>query len=548
MRFSLPAVVLCALVLGLPGSVRTAAAQQARTGSVLDESMVPRGRARAQLGIVFSSWNRRFGRAMDGSESLEPLGEDLTDASALSLFSGTPTLRSSIRDLTGLSTWDPVLGSTAARVKQDITTIDFGLHVGVFDWLTVGAVLPWVQPRTVVDLFFEPDTVSGNLGVSPRISDAAGVDAFLAGASAADAAAAQYASSVCAGGPSAACTDAQALSTRTTAFATGVSDAYSATPLFPLAGSAAGDALTQEAQQLGADLTAAGLGGLPALSLATDVLSAEGLALLPAVVGGGVESAPLRTRKGLYGRGDLELSARVRLLDNLTPAWSDERTFPRQRSEARAAGSGLRYRVTASFLTRLPTGQNEDPDILLDVGRADAQLDFEGGLTASLAFGRLFGLSAGGRYGIQGSTTLVKRVASPETPVPALSTRRQVTFDPGFYVVLGLVPELHVSEALTLHAEYRFFQKGRDRFQLVTADPSLDPTVLELESGIKQHQIGGGVRYDTIAPWLAGSEGFPAEVHLRLIHTFDGSGGQAPKVTRVEAGLRLFQRFWGPSR
>ena len=33
-----------------------------------------------------------------------------------------------------------------------------------------------------------------------------------------------------------------------------------------------------------------------------------------------------------------------------------------------------------------------------------------------------------------------------------------------------------------------------------------------------------------------------------LLHTFDGSGGHTPQSTRVEAGLRIFKRIWGPDR
>ncbi len=546
MRSSLPAVALLLLASTLPATSAEVAGQQARTGSVLEHTLVPHGRARAQLGLVFSSWNRRFGLAPDGTEELEPIGRDLTDPTSLSLFPGMPALQGAVRDATGLSAWDPVLGATSTRIKHDVTTIDFGLHVGVFDWLTVGGVLPWVETRTVVDQLFVPDTVAGNLGVSPTVFNASGVELFLASASGADVAAGERATSICAGGPSAACTDAQALAARAAAFSSAMDAAYSATPFFPLAGTPSADALTAEAASLSADLTAAGLGGLAPLLLASDRVTSDGFALLPTLAGGGIEAAPLQTRKLLHGPGDLELSARVRLLDNLTPEWTGGRTFPVDRAEARAAGPWLGYRVTASFLTRLPTGTNEDPDDLLDIARSDAQLDFEGGATATLRFGRLLGLTAGARYGIQGSTTLTKRVAAPEVVLAPLSTRREVTFDPGDYLIVGIAPQLHVTEALSLHAEYRLFRKNPDRYALLVPDAGLDVTVLEAESRVEQHQIGGGLRYDAVAPWRAGAEGYPVEVHFRVVHSYAGSGGQTPAVTRVEAGVRIFQRLWGP--
>jgi hypothetical protein len=547
MRLSLTAVTAAAVLLGPLLAVEHAFAQQARTGSVVDETLVPNGRVRLGLGTIFSSWDQRFGRFPDGSEGVEALGADLTDPTSLSLYPGMPLLQGAVRDLAGLPDYSPVLGSTDGRVTQQIKTIDFGVHLGVFDWLTVGAVLPWVETRTVIDEYFAPDS-SANLGLSPMMTDAAAVDGFLSSTVVADAGAAQRAATICAAGPSAACSDAQALASRTSTFSSSIQGAYGATPFFPGTGTSSGDALQAEAADLSAALQAAGLGALPTLPLATDLLTPEGFAVLPSVVGSGIEASELQTRKALWGSGDLELSARVRLLDNLAPVWSPQETYLADRQAAQAGGPWLRYRLSASFLVRLPTGMNEDPDVLLDVGRSDAQMDFEGGATAELRFGRLVGLTMGGRYGAQGSTTLVKRVAPLDLAMPPLATRTTVTFDPGFYVVVGAAPTIHITDGLSVHAEYRFFHKGRDQFELVTPDPDLDPTVLEIDSGVKQHQAGAGLRYDTVSPWRGGAEGYPLEIHLRVLHSFDGSGGHAAKATRAEAGLRIFRRLWGPNR
>jgi hypothetical protein len=541
-------VTAVAVVMTTPLTTGAAHAQQARTGSVMDHTMVPRGRVRLGVEAIYTSWDERFGWAPDGTTQLEELGSDLTDPTSLSLYPGMPTLRGAVRDLTGLPGYDPVLGSTDGRISQSVITADLGLHVGVFDWLTVGAVLPRARTRTTVDQYFAPDTVAGNLGLNPTITDGGAVDAFLGSTIAADANATQYAATVCAAGPSLACSDAQALADRTTGFSSSIQGAYGATPFFPATGSTSGDALQAEAAALSTELQALGLGALPSLPLATDPVTTEGYASIPALRGGGIEASELETRRGLWGMGDLELSARVRVLDNLTPGWAPEETYLVDRQAAERAGPWLRYRVTASFLARLPTGLSKDPDVLLDIGRGDAQTDFEAGATAELRFGRLLGLVAGGRYGIQESTTLVRRVAPLDLVMPPLSTRRSVVYDPGFYLVVGAAPVVRITDGLSLHGEYRFFHKGRDQFELVTPDPELDPTVLEINSGIKQHQAGAGLRYDTVSPWMAGAGGFPMEIHLRLLHTFEGSGGHAPKVTRVEAGARIFQRIWGPDR
>jgi hypothetical protein len=531
--------------------------------------MVPRGRVRFQAFAKFEAWDQRFGRLPDGSEPLERLGDDLTDPTSLSLFPGMPTLQEIVRDVTGDGMYVPVMGSTDGRITQDLTRVDWGVDVGVFDWLTVGAVLPWVRPRTVVDVFFAPDSLGGNVGLNPMITAPTTVTSFLGSTFAADAAATANATSVCAGGLTPACSTAQALAQRTREFNSSVQSAYGATPFFPLSGSPAGMALDQAALALSADLVAAGLTGLSAMALATDLLTTEGFPLLPAVPGSGIEATPLETRPGIYTPGDARLTARVRLLDNLTPRWTgpeplDDRALGESESNVDAGASqefvepregavparegGIGYRVTASFMAQLPTGTVEHPDVLLDIGAGNGNSAFEGGLFATVLFGRRFGLSAGGRYAVQGAASLVKRVAPPELVMPPVLMRTDVIWTPGFYVTFEVAPTLHLSNALAIIGEYRFFHKGRDKVELLSPNPDLDPMVLSVESGIKTHQIGAGLRYDTVTPWMLGDAPRAIEIHLRLLTTIAGSGGHAPKSTRVEAGIRLFRRFWGPRR
>lgn len=499
--------------------------------------MVPGGRVRLQASPVFESWDSRFGRGPGDTSITERLGADLTDPTTVSLFPGIATLTGAVRDVVA-TPFDPVLGSTAALVRQDVTRIDFGAHLGVFDWLTVGAVLPWMRTRTAVDVSFFPDTANATLGLNPSIGSSGLVQDFLASTAVARTQAQAYAASICAGDPSAACSAAQALADRAETFDASLQTAYTASPFFPLTGSAVGDALMQEASALSAELMAVGLAGLAPLILSDQLLAEEeDLARIPTLAGGGIEATlPLTTVQSLWAAGDMEVSARVRLLDNLTPTdegWSHP---------------GFGYRITGRLLVRLPTGTAPDPDILLDLGTGDAQTDVEGGMTATLRFGSKVGFTAGALYGRQGETVVTRRVAPPEVVLAPVSTRTELTWRPGAYVGVAAAPSIHLAPSITLHGEYRFFHKRRDEFELVDVAEPLNPDVLAIESGVKAHLVGGGLRYDTVDAWRRGDASLPVEIHLRLLGTVAGSGGQVPKATRVEAGLRLFRRLWGPDR
>lgn len=516
--------VVAALVVG-----------EAAGGQVLEQTLVPGGRFRLQLAGAFDHWDSRFGRADDGSERVESLDDDLTDPTSLSLFPGISTLGSIVGGVTGMDGYAPVLGSTTGRVTQDVSRIDFGGHLGVFDWLTVGVVVPWMQTRTAADVYFAAEAGSGDLGLNPVITDEAAVSAFLGSTESARTAAESNASTVCAGGASPECAAAEDLAARVSGFDASLLAAYTASPFFVVAGTEAGDALMQAASTLSADLAAAGLSGLAPMAMADGVLDEEGFAALQTARLEGFGMAPLETRQSLWGTGDTEVSARLRLLGNR--ATSPDDALP-----------GFGYRISAHFLARLPTGRPADPDVPLDIGLDDAQTDLQGGLHAALRFGRRVGLTAGGYYGIQRPTTLTKRVAEPERVLAPLETRHELRWNPGSYVGFGVAPSFHLSSALTLAGEYRYFEKRRDSFSLVSPDAGVDPMVLELESGVKAHMVGGGIRYDTVLPWMRGVAPRPLEIHVRLLSTVAGSGGQVPKITRVEAGARIFRRLWGEER
>ncbi len=531
-----------ALGLGLVCGVFGGVGAGAVGAQVLDETLVPKGQFRLQLHGSFDSWESRFGRAPDGTEGVEQLGDDLTDPATWSLFPGFSDFRSSIRSLTGDAGYDPVLGETRGRVTQDVSTILWGGDLGVFDWLTVGGVIPWTRPRSAIDVAFTPPSDSVvDIGLNPLITSAGETAGFLQSVSDASAGAAALEASACAGGATAACATAQALAQRARDFNASVGTAYGATPFFPFVGSVGGTALMQAAQAFSDDLVAAGLSGLVAMPLATDVVALDDLARVPAMAGSGIGAAPLSTRPGIWALGDIELTARVRVLDN---------TAPREAADSAETSGGLEYRVLATLRGRLPTGTLPSADVPFDIGTGDGQTDLEVGGVAALRMGPA-GLTVGVRGGTQQSVTREMRVARPEDVLAAEWTRASVTWSPGSYIHLDVVPTFHISNGLLLAGEYRYYEKRRDVFELAGMpgdDPrqaTLDPVVLALESGVKVHQIGGGLRYDTVTPWVLGLAPRPLEVHVRLLHSVSGSGGQVPKITRVEAGLRLFRHIWG---
>ena len=505
-------------------------------GQALDQGLVPRGHLRLQAQPIYTTWDSRFNQASDGSERIEKLGDDLSSHNGANLFPDLEILQSSLRELMEAPNYEPSLGPTTGRVQQEMTSIKFAAEVGVSEWLTVGVLMPWNQTRTVIDLIHTPDTLNADLGLNPTIQDPSAVQSFLSSINSASSDAQARATEICAGGANASCVSALELAARASAFESAISSAYTATAFFPLAGSNTGSQLTQILAELNTALSTANLSSILPLVLAQTTLSSGDFAMMAVTPESGIGAvSPVQSRRGLWGPGDVEVSAKLRLADNMT--------YPEVLDDP-----GIAYRVTGRVGVRLPTGTPESPDVLLDIGTGDGQLDLEAGLAAELRVNGRFGIATSGSLVSQRPTTLVRRVARRSQAMPASRTRAEVRWDPGRLVGIEISPYLRISSVLSIHGEYRYFQKFRDKVEIIASDTSLNPFILESESGIKLHEVGGGLRYDTVEPWIRGDAPKPMEVHLRFLHAIEGSGSHAPKWTRVEAGIRLFRRLWGQTK
>ncbi|MEQ9397907.1 MAG: hypothetical protein RJQ04_01950 [Longimicrobiales bacterium] len=530
-----PAALALVLALG-PGSAPWEAAAQT-TPRHLQDALVPAGRLRLGFAPSFASWDSRWGRTtVDGAvrDADEPLGADLTDTTGRSLFPGIADLQAQLDDLTSGGGHEAVLGSVSGLVTKNVTRLDFSAHVGVFDWLTVGATLPWIKTRTAVQSAFR--TVDGsNLGLNPLIDDNAAVSAWLAGVDAARAAAESRAASLCGSDPGEGCSAARALADRTGRFAAAGRRAYFASAFFLVAGSDAAQAVSDAAAALSGDLTDAGLPGVGTPLFAPAGLDEAGFYELPENGGAGIGTTPLGTVDGLWAAGDIEVTASARILAG-------------EVRDSGAAVPRLAWRLVGGGLVRLGTGIRDDPDVLLDLGTGDGQTDLEGFLDAAVQIGSRLGLRGGLRYGVQRPVTMLRRVAPHERIFAPVALTRAVEWSPGSYLDLIVSPRFHLDETLSLSADYRLFDKSADAYALAFpaadgTDP--DPTVLASETAMTVGELGVGLRYSTLAGWRTGRVSPPVEISARLVLPLHGAGGQTPRATRADVSIRLFRALWG---
>lgn len=501
----------------------------------LSEPLVPRGRVRLDFASSLSHWDTRYGIGSDGQEVEELLAGDLTDERGVALFPGITTLEETLRSLSGDAAFQGRVGSTQARLTRDVTRLDFGLRIGVFEWLTVGASVPYVRGQNILDFAFRADTMA-NLGLSPAYAGQ-GVADLLTGLGEAAVAASARAEAACAAGAGAACAGATALAQRADGFWQGLFGAYFATPFFPLAGSGVAARLREAYATLNDDLAAAGLAPVAApLLFADQALDEAAFRALPVSAAAGIGMTPLESRTGIWKVGDVEVNATVRLLEG-------------EVRDSGAASPRFAWALYGGFLVRLPTGVLDDPNVLLDFAGGDGQQDMEGRVDAGLRMGSRLDFRGTFRYGTQGELDLLRRVAPHEALFPQASSLRAVRWTPGAYTHLEISPRIHLGEALALAADFRRFHKAADAYALLgdesAASGAVDVSLLTRETEVTLQEVAVGLRYSSLGLFRRGKVGSPAELGVRWIFPLSGSGGRTPKASRAEVSVSLFRRIWG---
>jgi hypothetical protein len=497
--------------------------------------LAPAGRLRLEVSPTFDLWSKRFGVRTEGGavvEEVEPLGFDVERFPI-----PVAALEQGLRTALGNAALTIPVGSTRAVVSRDRTRVAFGAALGVFDWLTLGASVPFVKARTEVVVDYRAGGAS--VGSNPRLLGDGRVAGFLAELSSSRAALQTQVTQRCPAQPD--CAAVTDLLSRYTSFTNGLSAAYNGSLLFVTGTSATGAALQQRLTALRTEVgQRAPTVVVPATApMAAATLDRKTLAdLLIGPEAGFQLVQPFELAPEIWQPGDVEVSVALRVLEGAV-------------RDSAAAPADFRYLLGIQGLARLPTGRSDNPDVPLDFGSGDGQLDLEGGAFTDLRWSRV-GVRAEARYGVQEKTDLVRRVAPPDVVFAPLVTRELVTWTPGSYLSFEAAPSWYLADEFAVGGMYRMWSKQADTYTFAggARDGVLLPGTfpigsLEQETEETLHEIGLGFAFSTITSWREGRARVPFEVRLVVRRGVAGSGGAVPKGTRMEATGRVFWRLWG---
>lgn len=484
-----------------------------------------RGQVRVDFTPSFWAWESRFGARADPSgvdvEEVESLGMDLTaDALGSEVLPYLHPLESSLGEALLDSGYRVRLGASQAVVQQSRLVFPFRVDLGVTDWLTVGAMVPFVRPRTELTFALQADSLTADVGLTP------GTGSFLSSFDAA----LRNAESTNPGDPA-------VLAAR--AYLDALSAAYAQGTVFPLVGSGTGIQLQARLDELRAALEAGGVTGIPeSVPLAEEPLDQEGFNSL--LTSPAMRAYPLENWTTPWTLGDVEVTAAARLFHHgFQP-------------DSLGALPFLRAQLGIGGLVRLGTGEQGDPDRFLTLDLGDGQMDFEGSAFGLVELGSRFGGWFQARYGIQREGEIVRRIAGPTEILPPVSRLALLNRTPGNYFDFQVNPRFYFTPEMTFGVRYRFWAKGEDHHTLTPVDsgavalPDYPPALLlNYETRERLQEVGLSATYSTLAAHARGEARFPIHVRFTYFRPLSGAGGQTPKGGRFEAGVAIFRSLWG---
>jgi len=484
-----------------------------------------------------------------GPTGLEPLGQDLEfEALGVEVLPGLFGVEQQFADLLEASSFTANLGATRARLNASVSRVPVGASVGVFDWLTLGAVAPFV--KRVVEVDFLADPTTANLGASPGGSDAL-VATFLAEARASLESVRTAVEATCAsaGEQDSACLDGRAFVDGSDAFLSELQQSYGGA-FFILGGTDQATTLSARVATLKQQMRQRGDSILVDSTFVTPVPFADsgvGLeSLEPLFTDGangiaGQAPGPLRS---VWELGDVELFAALRLLSREPDDAHSEANAPALGAPMgdSTATSSLGYLVGVQATYRLGTGVRAAADNPFDLGSGDGLDDVEVRVFGRLDVGTRLRARAEYIHGIQLSGDRTERVALITAPWGLVMSEALRTVDPGDYRSVLLAPELRLTPEISIGGRYVSYHRSPDRYDRATATDA-DADALEAGSEVDLKRWGVGVSL-----WPSNRtrlrNQWPVALSADYLRAFDGQGRFVPAGGEVRIQLRVFFKAW----
>lgn len=181
----------------------------------------------------------------------------------------------------------------------------------------------------------------------------------------------------------------------------------------------------------------------------------------------------------------------------------------------------------------LPTGRQDDPDILQDVGFGDGQFDVFTEMGTGYVFNDYLNFGTTLRYTYQAPTSKELRVPT-ERDFTLSSEKGEFDVKYGDKINWMVNSTIGINDWLSFTPVYRFMYQMKAEYN---SENALADEFLSYNSDKMEHQVQLTTTISSIQPFLKKKFLLPAQINMNLVQTV--AGRNVPKVGRFELELRM---------
>ena len=217
----------------------------------------------------------------------------------------------------------------------------------------------------------------------------------------------------------------------------------------------------------------------------------------------------------------------------------------------RLALTGAHVRSSLSGSWRFPTGTGEYPEVPFDVGTGSLRAAATVASQTDLMIGRVFWITAAGRYIMPQAATVPVLVHPPGLPLSNIYGVMDAQVSGGNSYVLEATPRAALGPYFMIGGQYQYLNRAASSYVGTKTDTIagvpvvVDASTLNAGTAATAQTLSAFVTFSTVASYLERASGFPVEVSYQHIWTVSATGAAPPAEITDVVTIRLWARLWG---
>jgi hypothetical protein len=217
----------------------------------------------------------------------------------------------------------------------------------------------------------------------------------------------------------------------------------------------------------------------------------------------------------------------------------------------RLALTGVHLRSSLSGSWRFPTGTGDDPEVPFDVGTGSQRPAATVASQTDLMIGKVFWISAVGRYIMPQPATVPVLVHPPGLPLSNIYGVMDAQVSGGNSYVLEATPRAVLGPYFMIGGQYQYVNRAQNSYVGTKTDTIagvpvvVDASTLNAGTAATLQTASAMITFSTVAMYLEKASGFPIEVSYQHTWTVAATGATPPASITDVVTIRLWARLWG---